>query len=140
MAFVALLYASLVQASGAPVVEPGEYARVCGICHLETGEGVPGAFPPLDARLGDWARTEQGRRYLVNVVVNGLHGQIEVDGVRYFGAMPGMAHQLSHHEIAGLLNYVVGEFGGGSAALTEKMVDEIRAVNGAVQSLGLRPE
>jgi mono/diheme cytochrome c family protein len=127
------------QAGGLPMAEHGEYVKACGICHLEAGEGVPGAFPPLDERMTRWSGTEQGRRYLVNVVVNGVNGQLEVNGVSYFSAMPGMAHQLTSGQMAALLNFVIVQFGDGEAVFTESSLDEIRTTNGAVSSLGLRP-
>ena len=87
-----------------------EYATTCGICHLAGGEGLPGAFPPLDLRLAAVAQSEAGRDYLVGILYNGLYGQIEVNGSRYNGAMPALAPQLSEAQRAGLLNYVLTTF------------------------------
>jgi len=133
-------YAGDVSGGEKPVAPADVYVQRCGVCHLESGEGVPGAFPPLDGRLAGWAGSQQGQRYLVNVLTNGLYGAIDVDGTRYFGAMPGMAQQIDSAEMAGLLNYVITTFADGEATFTAEMVGEIRTVNGAAASLGLRPQ
>ena len=96
---------------------PEQFMQICGACHLENGQGVEGAFPPLDDRLTQWSTTERGRLYLVSVITNGLFGSIDVGGVRYVGAMPPVM-QLGSEEIAGLLNYVLLEFSGANAGIS----------------------
>lgn len=80
----------------------------CAVCHLPDGAGIEGSFPPLRDRLGPIASSRAGRDYLVLVLAKGLFGSIEVDGVPYFGAMPGQG--LGDAEIAAVLNHVVREF------------------------------
>ncbi len=93
-----------------PVASSADYQASCGICHLQDGRGVPGAFPPLDERIGEWAGFDAGRDYLVNVMIRGVNGQMEVDGIRYRGAMPPIAGQLHPEQVAGLLNYTLRQF------------------------------
>ena len=141
IALVALLgFVGAVSAADKPMSDQLLYGKMCGICHLEAGQGIPGAFPPLDARLAEWAATDGGQAYLVNVMVNGLYGPIDVNGVSYVGAMPGLADQLSSEEIAGLLNFVLVTFAGGEAVFDTARVDDLRAANGRAQSSGLRPK
>ncbi|MEM7217067.1 MAG: cytochrome c [Pseudomonadota bacterium] len=109
---VALLLALPVAAKETPAEA---YQRVCGICHLDAGQGVPHAFPPLGAELGGYATTPAGRDYLVGVLANGLFGPIEVDGISYAGAMPPMRGQLDETAMAQLLNFVLTEFAGSEA-------------------------
>src|SRR5690606_38125454 len=58
----------------------------CAACHQPTGKGMPGVLPPLAGNkrfLEDRART-------LDVVINGLSGELEVDGVKYNTALPPM--------------------------------------------------
>lgn len=85
------------------------YAQ-CSACHGGTGQGIPGAFPPL----ADWMPTlynaDGGREYLVDVLLYGLQGQIEAAGQTYNGLMPGWT-QLSDGEIAAVLNHELTAWG-----------------------------
>ena len=124
-----------------PMAARDQFVQNCSICHLENGEGVEGAFPPLDDRLTRWASSERGRLYLVSVITNGLFGSIDVGGVQYVGAMPPMV-QLGSNEIAVLLNYVLIEFAGADAGhtFTESEVAQLRGQAGQQPSRSLRPE
>ena len=77
------------------------YSQRCASCHQPGGVGVPGSFPPLVAnpRAAD-------PDYVDDVIVNGLEGPIEVDGVAYDTVMP--AVDLSDGERAAVVEYVVG--------------------------------
>ncbi len=112
-----------------PMAAKADFVRVCGICHLENGEGVPGAFPPLDRRLAVHTDTETGRNYLTGLLKNGLYGKITVNGTSYNGAMPALASQLTAEEIAGLLNYSLQTFADKKANFT---ADEITSRSKAV--------
>lgn len=115
------------------------YLAHCAACHLETGQGVPSAFPPLDARIGAWAATDSGRDYLVSVVSNGLFGPIEVNGTPYAGAMPQMKH-IESEQLAAALNHVVTVFAEAqSAPFTAEELWSRSERQGAVQSRALRP-
>lgn len=81
----------------------------CGACHMPTGEGVNGMFPPVRNRVADIAMRKGGREYLILVVLNGLSGPIKVDGVTYSGFMQPHRQSLSDEQIAAVLNYIVAE-------------------------------
>jgi nitrite reductase (NO-forming) / hydroxylamine reductase len=86
----------------------------CVACHQATGEGLPGAFPPLaksDYLLADPARA-------VGIVVRGLTGEVTVNNVKYNSVMPAMT-QLSDQQIADVVTYVLNSWGnkGGSIAV-----------------------
>ena len=117
-----------------------DYAAVCGICHLASGAGIPGAFPGLDSRLAAVAQSDAGRDYLVGILFNGLYGLIEVNGSRYNGSMPPLGAQLSDSQAAGLLYYVVAQFGGDatSATFTEAEVTARKSSVGSTSSADLR--
>lgn len=94
------------QLSGAAI-----YTSKCSVCHQANGQGLPGAFPPLvnsEYVIGDPSIP-------VRIVLHGMQGPIEVQGVTYNGAMPPWATQLTDEEIAGVVSYIRSELGGNSA-------------------------
>lgn len=78
----------------------------CAMCHQANGEGLAGQFPKLSGRAAAIAQTPEGRRYMARVVLGGMAGKIEVEGVPLNGVMPGMA-SMSDAEIAEILSHVV---------------------------------
>lgn len=89
------------------------YAQCMG-CHQPTGTGVPGAFPPLAGHAADLYRAEGGREYLIDVILYGLQGAIEVGGTTYNGIMPAFP-SLSDEAIAAVLNHTLTEWGNADA-------------------------
>lgn len=81
----------------------------CSACHMPSGEGVVGAFPPLRGRVASLAETENGRLYLASVLLNGMNGAIKVKDVSYNGFMLAYGHILSDQQISEVLNYVALE-------------------------------
>lgn len=80
------------------------YAANCASCHQATGAGIPGAFPPLAGHAPELVDVEGGRTYLVDALLYGLQGQINVLGTSYNGVMPAWAF-LSDEQIAAVANY-----------------------------------
>jgi mono/diheme cytochrome c family protein len=97
-------WAGPADASGA-----GLFAAHCAVCHQPQGQGIPGMYPPLADSAGDFARSNDGREYLVHVLSFGLNGPIMVRGARYNGFMQSWAG-LSDDDIAQLLNHVLTVF------------------------------
>lgn len=106
------------------------YAR-CAACHLPTGAGIPGAFPPLDDHIVAFASTDVGREYLVTVVETGLVGAIKVHDQRYNGAMPAQRSALNEEQIAHVLNFVLEELNGQGAdpAFRGFTAEEVAAIS-----------
>jgi mono/diheme cytochrome c family protein len=105
---------------GAGAVADGAavFSSRCAACHQATGQGLPGAFPPLAGSeyvLGDGER-------VVRIVLRGLTGQVSVKGQDFNGAMPAWADQLSDAEIAAVLTYVRSSFGNAASAVTPDVV------------------
>ncbi|HEX7821954.1 MAG TPA: cytochrome c [Sphingobium sp.] len=88
--------------SAAILSEPNYTAR-CQMCHQRNGEGVAGQFPRLSGRVDKIAGTDQGRRYLILVVLHGIVGGITVEGRGITGFMPPMG-VLKDDQIASILN------------------------------------
>ncbi|QDH25734.1 cytochrome c [Neokomagataea tanensis] len=84
------------------------YGPHCGICH-HGGGGMPGETPPLVGRLDIIAQTPEGRTYLANVLLYGLEGPFKTQGYSYRYSMPGFASQLSDHDIAVTLNWLIDQ-------------------------------
>lgn len=82
----------------------------CAGCHQPTGQGIPGAFPPLAGWLPTIYNAEGGREYLVDVLLFGLQGQIDAAGQPYSGVMPAWP-QLSDGQLGAVLDYVLTEWG-----------------------------
>lgn len=87
------------------------YGQYCASCHQANGQGLPGSFPPLAGHLQEILGKKEGRAYLVDVVLFGLQGQIQVKGQSYNGNMPAWEAQLKDDQIATLLNYLASSFG-----------------------------
>jgi mono/diheme cytochrome c family protein len=98
------------------------YARSCANCHGARGEGRHPVFPPLAGSPtvnGDAAR-------LTTLVLHGISGPIEVNGVAYNGLMPAFDH-LDDREISLALSHVRRSWGNDADAVTEADVAWIRA-------------
>ncbi|MEZ4629394.1 MAG: c-type cytochrome [Deinococcales bacterium] len=107
------------------------YTSVCLACHQMTGAGIPGAFPPLKDHMPELYKAEGGREYMIDVVLYGLQGAINVAGMDYNGIMPPQGH-LSDEQIAAVLNHELTSWG--NDALIEDfkpiMPDEVKAQRG----------
>jgi mono/diheme cytochrome c family protein len=83
------------------------YSANCASCHQGNGQGIPGAFPPLaGGHAPDLLVPDGGRTYLIDVLLYGLQGQIEVEGQSYNGVMPAWAY-LSDDDLAAVINHVL---------------------------------
>ncbi|MDB6084453.1 MAG: cytochrome c, class [Gammaproteobacteria bacterium] len=98
-----------------PVSGASVFAGRCAVCHGPEAAGIPGSFPPLHEQVMAFAKTPQGRDYLVMVVTTGLMGELKVNGVSYRGVMPAQSG-LSESEVAGVLTYLASGRGKESSA------------------------
>lgn len=96
------------------------YNNECSACHMENGQGIEGAFPPL--ANSDYFNNDLAKA--VNAIFNGLEGELVVNGNTYFGVMEPVP--LSDEEIADVLNYVQNSWGGKAAMLTGDDVREMK--------------
>lgn len=90
------------------------YNTHCAVCHLPTGKGMPAMYPPLIETK--WVSGDKST--LINVVLQGLKGEIEVKGETYNQVMTPYASILSDQEIAEVLTYVRSSFGNDYPAVT----------------------
>jgi mono/diheme cytochrome c family protein len=99
------------------------YYTRCMSCHQMGGRGVPGTFPPLTNT--DWVTGDKGR--LIRLLLHGLTGPIEVDGVRYSGVMPPWGDALDDQGIADIATYIRTSFGNEASPITTEEVAAVRA-------------
>lgn len=78
----------------------------CAVCHQAAGKGQEGLAPPLTEYPGKYAGTPAGRRQLGATVLNGMFGEIAVNGKTYNFKMPSFA-TASDDDLAQVLNYIV---------------------------------
>ena len=98
------------------------YATRCLACHQANGGGVPGVFPPLVDT--DWVVGDKG--VLIRIVLNGVTGEMEVNGQVYTGAMPPWGSFLNDEEMAGLLTYIRTSWGNEAPPVTPEEVGRVR--------------
>ncbi|AGK58646.1 Cbb3-type cytochrome oxidase, cytochrome c subunit [Hyphomicrobium denitrificans 1NES1] len=99
------------------------FSTHCSVCHQETGEGLPGAFPPLK---GDAAVNDADPATHIHTVLFGLKGAT-VGGVKYDSEMPNFGGTLNDADIANIINYERSSWGNHGKHITDKEVAAIRA-------------
>ncbi len=106
--------------------KPGEqeYQAYCLACHGDKGQGgVNFSAPPLAESA--WVQGEAERA--IKVVLNGLKGNIEVDGHVYTALMmPPQGAVLSDKQIADILSYVRTSWGNKSGKVKPAAVAKVR--------------
>lgn len=96
------------------------FEKVCQACHQADGKGLPVSFPPLaksDYLAADLPRAIAG-------VVNGLSGEITVNGTKFDQVMP--AATLSDDEVAAAFTFVLNSFGNKGGSVTAAEVKAVR--------------
>jgi nitrite reductase (NO-forming)/hydroxylamine reductase len=107
------------------------YNVTCMPCHQETGQGLPGAFPPL--AKSDYLLSDPERA--VGIVVRGLQGEVTVNNQKFNSVMPAMT-QLSDQEIADVLTYVLNTWGnkGGSVSVQRVAAERAAAAKEGIKA------
>lgn len=82
------------------------YQAQCAACHQAEGQGLAGVFPPL--ANSDYLAALKPNE-LVAQILNGLTGEITVNGVKYNTPMPPMP-QVSDEDIAAIVNFVYAKW------------------------------
>jgi len=96
------------------------YEDFCMQCHMATGEGIPGAFPPL--AKADYLL--ENRTKAIHAVKFGLKGPITVNGTDYNSVMAPLG--LYDDEVADVMNYILNSWGNTSDKLVTE--EEVAAV------------
>jgi len=105
--------------SGASAAGATVFSNNCSSCHGATGQGTPGAFPPL---AGNSAVTAADPKEIIGIVLNGKTGPLNVNGTTYNGTMPPWKSQLKPDEIASVLTYIRSSWGNHASAVSTAQV------------------
>lgn len=97
------------------------YYTYCSTCHQQDGRGATGRFPPLTGT--EWVIGDKER--LINIVLNGMEGSMEVNGEVYNGVMPQHSF-LSDEEVADVLTYIRANFGNDAGEIKPEEVRKLR--------------
>jgi mono/diheme cytochrome c family protein len=102
-----LLAAALLTATADAAAADGAaiFDANCAFCHQAGGVGVPGQFPRLAGRAGAIAGSPGGKKFLPEVLLNGMSGRVMVDGEQILGIMPAF-NSLSDNDVAAVLTYI----------------------------------
>ncbi len=122
-----LLLATIVLGRAAELSPQHERGRAvfslyCVACHQLNGEGTRGVFPPLagsDFLLADKERS-------IGIVLQGLSGQIVVNGAEYNGVMPAPGVP-DDEKVADVLTFVRNSWGNRGGPVTVAEVQAVRA-------------
>lgn len=95
------------------------YEKTCQACHQADGKGVENAFPPL--ANSDFFATDKLK--MVSNIVNGIKGEITVNGKKYNTEMPKQV--VTDEEAADVATYVLNSFGNAGG---EVSVEEVKSV------------
>jgi mono/diheme cytochrome c family protein len=98
------------------------YKEKCVVCHQVTGEGVPGAFPPL--KNSDYLLADKKRA--VAQVLNGSNEAMVVNGMTYTVPMPPQVESLE--EAVQVINYVLNAWGNEGGTVSMDEVSDIKKV------------
>lgn len=97
------------------------YSLYCGSCHQGDGKGDGNRFPPLNG--SEWVNGDKKR--LIEVVLKGLEGSIQVKGQTYNSVMPPNDF-LSDGDISKILTYVRTSFNNSSGGVQVSEVARVR--------------
>ena len=96
------------------------YNKHCVSCHQIDGQGASGRFPSLSS---EWVNGD--KKELIKIILQGIEGDIEVNGEIYNGIMPQYSF-LTDDQIADLLTYIRKSFGNNSSSISMDEVEMIR--------------
>ncbi|KIE58525.1 cytochrome C [Methylacidiphilum kamchatkense Kam1] len=122
------------------------FSRSCIGCHQQSGQGLVGSYPPLVGHVPNIVNSKNGKEYLIDVVLYGLEGPIQVGTQQYDGSMPGWGKVFDDQQLVDVLNYVLSAWGNKEKLASDKSfisLDDIKKERKKVLSpsavLALRP-
>lgn len=97
------------------------FNSICIACHQQSGQGIPGAFPPLAG--SDFLNADKARA--IGIVAGGLSGPVQVNGKAFNSQMPAL--NLSDEDVANVLTYVYNTWGNAGHEVKPAEVAAVRA-------------
>jgi len=96
------------------------YTAFCLSCHMETGAGIEGVYPPLAG--ADYLMADKKRS--IQQVLYGATGEMKVNGKTYNTPMNGF--DLTDGQVSDVLNYIRNSWKNKGAAITPADVKAAR--------------
>ncbi len=104
----------------AALMKKGEtvYKSYCQTCHQANGQGLSTVYPPLAA--SDYIKSKP-KKEIISSVVNGLNGEITVNGKKFNGVMVALPKNYTDEDAAAAITYVLNSWGnpGGVVSVAE---------------------
>ncbi len=122
-ALVGLLVALPLSLSAQQARTGAEVYATCTACHMPTGLGLAGAFPPLAGSEWVTGRVEVP----IALVLHGMQGEVTVKGAKYYGVMTPWGAMFSDQEVANVVTYIRSQWGNKASAATAADVARVRA-------------
>jgi mono/diheme cytochrome c family protein len=97
------------------------YKGYCQTCHQATGLGLSSVYPPLAG--SDYIKNKP-KKEIISSVVNGLKGEITVNGKKFNGVMVPLPKNYTDEDAAAVLTYVYNSWGNPGGVVT---VAEVKA-------------
>lgn len=94
------------------------YQSNCAACHQPSGEGLPGAFPPLK---GSAIVISENPETLIRIIIEGYDARPE------FATMPPLGEQLTDEQITAIINFERSHWGNHSSTVGIDVVKKVRA-------------
>jgi nitrite reductase (NO-forming)/hydroxylamine reductase len=107
----------------------------CTACHQASGEGLAGAFPPL--ANSDYFLEDKSRA--ISTIVNGLSGEITVNGKKYNAVMPNFSY-LNDEQVANIVTYAANSWGNQGFQASAAEVASVRAGANVVVADGAKAD
>lgn len=104
------------------------YNQVCAVCHQQDGQGLPGAFPPLDGTR--YVLSDNVER-LAAIMMYGLQGPIKVKGVEYNSVMVGQLGVLNTEQLAAVATYIRSAWSNNAGPVSVEVFENTRAKYGS---------
>lgn len=98
------------------------FETYCANCHQRNGKGDNNRFPPLV----ESSYVTGDKNVLIGIILNGLQGEIIVNGKTYNGIMPAHRNVLDDHAIASITTYIRSRFGRQKGTVTTLEVTNLR--------------
>lgn len=110
-----------------PMELGAEIYNACMQCHQADGKGVPGSFPPLVE--SEYVKGDPKR--LAAILLNGLQGELKVNGATYNSQMPAWKDSYNDEEIAAVATYIRTKYGPNAGKVDKAVVEGVRKEFGA---------
>lgn len=97
------------------------YQLNCIQCHQADGQGIRGVYPPISQNA--WVEGDKGR--LIRLILHGMDGRMEIDGVTYNQRMQPF-DRLTDEQIGAVLTFVRSNFGNEAEPVSPAEVSRVR--------------